>query len=207
MSKYLNIPGNNLTDYDGWFAAQVDLMRTYAPACTNFRDLKMGEVSNGATISATGDAAIVQGGITPAGATATMFTRSVWQTFKTTSWAMAFRGIISQSSAGSFNQLGASNAANSHDCGFTALSTVHATHLILRLHGGTITNVDSGVDADDNIHDFVLTFNGTTLTGFRDGVSIATTTTLTNLTDEPTYIYGYNDTAGKAKVGRIAYGY
>lgn len=207
MATYINIPP--VSTFDTWGRAQQALISQNAPTLTEWDYIKIGDVQRGVTLTATNDAALVGGGMSFTNVTGTMFTASVYQTAPTTAWGFVYRGIISPVSGATFNELGLSNAGNSHDVGITVNSAdgISGVNYTLRIAGASVTSIDTGVVTNTNIHDFGMTFDGTTVKLFIDGVQKASTTTLTNLNAEPLYFYGFNTTSGQVKATKLLYGY
>jgi hypothetical protein len=120
---------------------------------------------------------------------------------------MGWRAKLQTSVAGKFNFLGFANAANSHWYGIATYSPDDATKYLIYTYNGAEVFTASTLACDDAFHTFVLTFDATTITLFVDGVSKATQTTLTSITDEAVFPVVEGITALDNKVTRFAYGY
>lgn len=196
-------------DYDGWFKTQVDLMHAQAPALTNFREIKLGDRPNGITLgSVANDPSLVGGGLTHTGGQKLAIANSIFQTPASTSWAMAWRCKMPVPSGTDFYFAGLLNADASDYCGFASYHGGDATHWVLYLYNNpTETMVATSNVADTNMHDFVMTFDGTTVKLYIDTTLRASTPTLTALADQAMFPCINGNNAGDVKAVRFAYGY
>jgi len=176
---------------------------------TAFQELKPGDNSYGATVAtaATNDAAQVGGGVSNAAGAYKAFSASIFQTPKTTGWGIAFRCIVPTPVAAKFVGFGLVNAAANHDVTFASYNTISTTNYVIDITGGATTTVDSGVAINTAMADYVLTCDATTLKLFRNGALVTSTTTLTNLADEPMFPALFGTDVNTAKLVRILYGY
>lgn len=198
----------NDLDYDGWFKTQVDIMHAQAPALTNFREMKLGDRPAGVSLgSASNDPNAVGGGISHGAGAKVTVGASIFQTTATTSWAFAWRCKMPAPSGANFYFAGLLNAGATHYCGVASYGTTDATHWQIYLYNGVTETIAATSNvADTNYHDFVMTFDGTTIKLYIDTVLRASTTTLT-LTDEPMFACINGPGAGDVKALRFAYGY
>jgi hypothetical protein len=196
-------------DDDGWFLAQRTLMLANASALTHFREVPgVVDISGGIAVGAIPNDGLTEGGALGIPAAAFQaITRTVFQTPKTKSWACAFRAIIATIAGAESNAVGVlTSAPQGVEVGaFNSFNTGLTYQLVLI--GGANTVVDTGVSVDGLVHDFVITFDVTTVKAFIDGTQRASTATLTNLTTNPAALIGTNTTAAHTKILRAAYGY
>ncbi len=197
-------------DFNSWYSGAVTTMKTAVPALTNFWGMKLGTFPSGVTpaTAATNDAQVAGGGMgNIVGGGAQVFTNSLTLTPKTTSWAMAWRAKLITSVAGAFNFIGFIDVTNGHDYGIATFSTDDATKYLIYTYNGAEKFTASSLACDDAFHTFVLTFDGTTLTLFVDGVSKATQTDLSKMTDEAVFPTIEGTVANANKATMFAYGY
>lgn len=207
MSLYINIPAAG--GQDTWVTAQKALIQAYAPACNTFAEIKMGLLNLGGTLAAaaTQEANMVGGGESNAAGTYRAFAASIYQTPKTTSWGIVFRGSMPTPVAGKFNSFGVANGAGTHDVAIASYFTVDASNYVLNIDGAASTTVASTTAVVATVADYAITFDATTIRIFKDGVQLTTTTTLTNVSDEPMFPTIFATDVTTVKVARIYYGY
>lgn len=189
-----------------WYSVQQTFLQGKLPQLTGFKTFQPGRIDAGlAPSSVTNSAAIEGGGLTGAGGLA--IGTAVYRTPKTGKWGFVFRGVLAVPSAGSGGSVGAlglANAALTHFLTPLAQFSVDATHIVLDVTG---TNTVTSFVADNNPHDFCLTGDGTTITLYIDGVSIATDLQSHVNSDEAMFPLVYSSSAGFG-IGIFAiYGY
>lgn len=197
-------------DFDGWLKGVVDIMHAAAPALTNFREIKAGDYPGYTSLvtAALNDARVVGGGIGNVDADGSgAFSVSLTSRPKTTSWAFACRAKLKTSTAAAFNFIGFINAANTHDYGIATFSTKDATKYLIYTYNGGEKFTASSLVCDDGWHTFVLAFDGTTITLFVDGVSVATQTDISKISDEVVFPSIQGHVALDNQLTRFAYGY
>ena len=198
-------------DFDGWLTTQVELMKAQAPALTNFKELPLNLLATSVPNASWSPADGVQigGSITSASGKAVPISNStVWQTPATTSWAFAVRGKLVTSTAGKVNFFGMMDASIDKLAGVATYSVGDATHYLIYTSTSPGEEVQvSTLVCDDAIHDFVVTFDGTSIKLYVDGTLRATETTLTQLADAAHYFAAFNTTSPEAIVLRAAIGY
>jgi hypothetical protein len=207
------VVGSGVADYDGWFNKQVALMHTAVPGLTNFKEFTPGEYSLSDAYTAVSflnyASTYEGGGVSPPNNTYAIFGTPRFQTMKTGKWAMAFRARMPAPSPGTFYFIGAMQPGTSnHLVGVSSYYAMSTTKWNLYTwESPTEIGAQSSSSADDNVHDFVITFDGTTLKLYVDGTLEATQTTLTYLTDGARSLACYAQVHGDTNVLRIAYGY
>lgn len=213
MSRDVFIPplaASGASDYDGWLGDAIDIMSTAAPALTNFEEIKLGNFPLGAAISTDGplDASVPGGGVTQdATDKASLSFYSLFQTPATTSWAFAAHAKLLEASVGHFNFVGLINAAGAHYAGVASYPTVDAANYVLYTYDGQEVFAAATFPPDTAYHTFIVTFNGTTIKLFIDGVEEASTATLTGLTNQAMYPGITATLASRVVCTRFAYGY
>ena len=198
--------GGGVFDYDGWLTAQVAVMHAQAPALTNFREIEVGVK---AFVTGGKDGAAPGGAVAnDTVGTVDLTVASLFQQPKTKSWAIAFRAAIPATTSTNFNFVGLQNAAHTHDLGVAQYHTADSgDHYLLYMYNGAELAPASTVVADTAFHDFVVTFDGTTVKMFIDGTLAASTATLTSITDEAMQASVFGNVAGATRCVRFAYGY
>jgi len=97
---------------------------------------------------------------------------------------------------------------HTHDLGVAQYHTADSgDHYLLYMYNGAELAPASTVVADTAFHDFVVTFDGTTVKMFIDGTLAASTATLTSITDEAMQASVFGNVAGATRCVRFAYGY
>jgi hypothetical protein len=194
-------------DYDQFRKSAYATMIAAVPALTGFKSWDEPFNFLTSTSAMTGDANYEGGGLTCNG-TVQLFGGSTFQNTAGGNWAIFFEGKVVIPTSGVLVQLGLSNAAGSDAVWIGSANSVDATHYMFRIKtGGGNTTVTGSASADTSRHIFGLTDNGTTITGWVDGVSIGTTTTRTFLTTEAMIPFIYSDASGHGIVSRLAIGF
>lgn len=193
---------------DAWFNQQAGRMKAAVGTLTKFRTIKVGEYPIGGTLATvtTNDAQVLGGGYNPPTAATRAYSASIWPLTKTGSWAVCFLGKI-LAPAATYSQFGICGISGAHNVAVSTKSSVDATKYFIELVGGATTDVVSTLAADSNEHTFMLSFDLTTLKLTIDGNVVASTTTLTNLADEPMLIFSFAGTSTNVVLEQIAYGY
>lgn len=209
MSRHVNIPPvEGGGGSDTWANNVADLMLAAVPALTRFEYFKIGFNSLGAAVGAvTSDALIPGGGMTTPNATFKAFGTSLIQLPKTTPWSLGVRAKLLGPTVARQSHVGLFNAATTRAVQIFVNPTTDATHYVLSVGDATPLNIAATTLADAAWHDFVITFDLTTLALWIDGVSVASTTTLTELVDEALYLTIYNTIAGESVLQRVVFGY
>lgn len=198
--------GTNVLDYNEWIADQEEFITGLIPQITNFGYMKIGELAFGGTSQAN-DGAIEGGGKTMQANVSTWFSSSIFQTCNTGKWAFAMRAKYAAPVAGRTAAVGLSNTAAAHDIIVGTRHSVSATNYVLLVDGTTSTEDDSGVARDANLHDFVVTGDGTNLKLYIDSTLRVTRAIGTNVVDEATFVFGFNTVGGDAIFSAFLYGY
>lgn len=163
-----------------------------------------------ATITATIDAAIVGGGMTPAAGHFLTLTGVIYTDLTTQPHAWAARGRFATPSA-NFQLMGPVGAGTNDYAALVALTSYDATHLCLQLFkNGAVdpaTLVPTSHVIDGNAHNYGISFDGTTYKAIVDDVVVGSTAVLTNLTSGNRVWAVNNVTSGDVKVFDLVYGY
>lgn len=198
---YTPIPGGSGGGYApaSWFDKAAIFLLANAAGTTECAGAKLGVTPAGAAVTpvaGNGVDANVEGGgykgLTNATAVA-LSGATVWQTPLAGQIAVEFRAKFP--AVGTAVQgIGLINAASTHVVEIALQSTVDATHWYIQLSDGTPATTPLAV-ADTSWHDFALIFDGTTVTAYKDGVSMGTTTTLTHFPTDPMEPFLLNTTS------------
>lgn len=203
-------------DFDDWFTDVCDIIHAACPAITNIREIKIGDgagIADGegplATQQAAIDGAVDGGAIANDTAKGAAFsTASIVNGPKTVSWAVAMRSRVLATSGVSFNLVGLFNAGGTHSIGVAAYHVTDPTDkYLLYSYDGQEVAVVTAVSCDTAWHTFVVSFDGTTLKLFIDGVLRASTTDLGGITTQPMFAAQSSSIASAVKTARYAYGY
>lgn len=197
-------------DYDGWFTEQQELMAAQVPALTNFKEVPIVFSADGvpAVNFNSADAGLAGGSITSdADKAASLYPLALFKTPITLGFAFAVRGVLAASTGGNFNYIGLINSAQTRYIGVATYSVTDATHYILYANAGAEDSEVSTVVADSDEHNFVVTFDLTTLKLFIDGALVASNTDLTQLSDLAVLLALTDHVAGDAIGCRLAIGY
>lgn len=194
---------------DAWITSQNSLLRSAVPSLTRFQEIKAGLYPFGTATATADDFDSLQvGGGTGNGAAAySVFGTSIFQTPKTTAWGICFRCILTAPANTKFYSVGLVNGAGNHDVAIVSLFATSATNNVLEITGGATTLVTASVAAVSTIADYCLTSDTVTIKAWRDNSVIASTTTYTNLADEPMFPAIWGTDANTVKVVRMYYGY
>lgn len=193
---------------NAWAVQQQNRMKAAAPLLTKFTYMKQGQNPLASNIAAvTGDASGVGGVLLFAGGTGRIFGVSIFQQCLTKSFGIAFRGALLGPTSGRVAQLGLSNVANSNVITVETAFAVDPTKYVLHIVGAGTTDVVSTLVADLGYHDFMITGDATTVTMWVDGINVASTSTLTNISDQPMFMYAFDTTAGDTLLLEALYGY
>ncbi len=196
---------------DVWYDTQRAAMKALVPQLTRFRDIPIAMKGNGSIDSTVAlDGGVEGGGLGVASNSVWLrFTETVFQTPKTGKWAIAFQAKFPAITVSSAAYFGLVNAGSTHLVAMGAVQSIDATHYVLQVTGAATTAPPTSLVANTNVHDCVLAFDGTTITLQVDGVTIGTTTTLTNLNDEGMSIASFSSAAltPGVVVSRACYGF
>jgi hypothetical protein len=191
------INGTNLNLVNAWADARAVEQRALVPGLTRWKRLNFGLVPIGMTAGRDNSALRGDGASLNVGAaTALDFSTNAYYFPKTVGWAVSYRAIFRAPAASNLAILGMRNAAGSHaiQAGFD--NAQDTTHFMFKIVGaGTtvvISAIAAGVIPANTAVDLTLACDATTLTMMINGVSVATTTTLTNLSDEVMSLYFFN---------------
>lgn len=194
---------------DPWVTTQRNLLRNAVPALTRFQEIKAGLYHYGVPTATADDNDSLQVGAgvaCPAGSYRAL-SSSIFQTPKTTAWGICFRGVLTVPTVAKFYSIGLVNAAGTHDVAIVSLFATSATNNVLEITGGAATLVTSSVAAVGTISDYALTSDTVTIKAWKDNVLIASTTTYTNLSDEPMFPAIWGTDANSVNAARVYYGY
>lgn len=191
-----------------WYGLRKAEMLAAVPQLTEFKYVTVGVEPFGVSPSASVNIGTAEGGsMTGADTTVTSFASPIFQTPKTGKWAIVFRAKLTGPTSGKNNQVGIVNVGETHNVIAGSIFADDATHYVLRIFGAGSTEVVSTTVGDGALHNFMLTGNGTNVTLKVDNVQVATTSTLTNLSDEAMGPFLFNTTSGQTSVTQVAWGY
>jgi hypothetical protein len=202
-----SVGAKTIVSGDAWAGAQQSLMITNVSQLTRFVSIPLG--TNQAAFNAgLSDPALEGGGVSNAsGGAVFMSQASLFQTMKTGKWALAIREKCAAPAGGQQSQIGTCNTGDTHHVAVGTDNAVSTTNFVLKILGAGSTNVVLSLAADTNLHDFVLTFDSTTLKVFIDGTQVGSTTTTTNLVDEPQFLYSLGTASGRVSATKCLYGF
>jgi hypothetical protein len=154
-------------------------------------------VSQAGLANFAGDAFVGGGGVSGGSAAYRLYSLTMFNKMTTQNWAFTIRGNLPVPNATNDDEFGFQVSAGNDGCGFTSQHAVDTTHLVAYIQGsGGQTHIFTTHVIDAAYHDYSMTFDGTTVTVWVDGISVGTTTTLTHLpTDTNHGLYVYNNIA------------
>lgn len=202
--KVLSLP-------DSWAKLRENEIRALPECATlnEFRSFTLGVQSPpGADFVA--DAAVEGGGVKPtAGAvTHSFLSNSIFQTCKTGHFAIEFRFEMSAPASTKFTEVGLASTGAAHEFTISSNADVDATKFYIRIAGAGTTNSSNQTVVNDALfHNGRLTGDGTTIRMYIDNVLAASTTTLTNLSDEPLGAYAFSSAGSSVIVTEFIYGF
>jgi hypothetical protein len=202
-------------DYDGWFKVQMDLMKAQVPQLTNFREIDVGHLGTGGLV-ASGTPVVVArdplsegGGVSTATNEYVAIGHSIFQTTKTGKWAMAWRAKMVTPASNPFGFIGLiTPSAVTRLLGVVSYQSMDAVKWRLYLWTNpTESGVATTTSGDANWHNFVMTFDTTTIKLYIDGALEASQATLTLVADGPMHPCIFSSSARDTQVARMMYGY
>lgn len=190
---YQTIPPSSAGQTDEWATEQEAFLQAAIPTLSAFQFIKIGQAPGGTALATQAvDGGVEGGGYGVASDTLWLrYTSSVYLTPKTGVWGIAFEAKLPTITSAKTAYLGLVNAASTNLVGVGAVFASSQTHFVLHIVGGTTTSATSTQAGDTSLHTFAITFDLTTVTLYVDGVSVATQTTLTNLTDQAMQLGGF----------------
>lgn len=194
---YTSVPAKAATGGNPWSAAATSFVQGLAPSLTQCEYMKVGQ-DGYVAIPGTTTVGVSQesGGFGVSNATVwSKYTQPIYMAPRGGQWGIAWRGRYPLPLAANSAHMGIVNAASSHVVTLAADASVSATKWTLEIIGAATTTSLTTMNADGDLHDFSLIFDGTTLTAYVDGAAQATQTNLTNLADEGMAIGAFS-TAG-----------
>jgi hypothetical protein len=194
---------------DGWESARWAELQAAFPALTNYYVVKPGQEPASYTVGAamTGDASVVGGGLTPANGVSRAWSCSVYQTPKTTSFGIVFQAKLGAPTAARAAQVGIVNVGGTNTFNMATDNAVSTTHFTYRILGGGTTTAATTIPATTNVSNFMMGCDATTAKFYVNNVVGATTTTLTNLTDQAMEPYNFNTITLDCIIYRVMIGY
>lgn len=202
---------NFVTYGTAWHSARITEMLAVVPQLTQFNPLWIG--SNGGALTIAAKNTIGEGGSTAyTAATVNQITQALFMTPKTGKWAVAFRCVYAVPVAARYGRIGIINTANSHLVSLSGLQSSDATHFTLEIIGAATTSViasgTGSVISGGTAINMLLAGDGTTITAQVNAVTVASTTTLTNLSDEPMGLFSQGaQTQDAYVIDNAIYGY
>ena len=192
-----------------WASLRAAEMFAAAPALTESVYIKHGANAPYTSITALSpgaDANVEGGALKSAGVWIPYSVPTVYQNPSALSWGVAYRAKVPAPVNAQVNYLGLVNAGRTHLAALGTIFSTDATHYVLQLTGTGTTNVISTTVADGlAFHNFMVTFDGTTVKAWMDNVVIASTATLTNLMTDAAY--PASDSTAAGMVTEMIYGY
>ena len=168
-----------------WASARASECFAAAPALTEAVYVKIsanGSLTATALAAGFGDASVEGGAVKNSTSWAAYSTASVFQTPAAKSWCVAFRAALPvPSTGGDVADLGLVYGARSHLAAMGGVNSTDTTHIVLQLTGTGTTSVVSTTAIDGAWHNYMISFDGTTVKAWQDGVVVASQATLTNL--------------------------
>lgn len=212
VAGYTAIPpsasGGGLTDT--WAKAAADAMTALVPALTRFEYIKAPSI----VVGGVGVAVNVEGGAVGVASDTTHYQSfvqaSIWNTPRTSPMGVTFRCKFPAIATGKTSVVGIATAGAGGNIVFGWDQGTSATKWVLFPTGGT--PVISTFSADTNEHTIGITADGTvtgTITVQLDGVTVATSSAVSTLTNSPCLPSSFSSaslTAG-VEVQRLVYGY
>ena len=190
----------------GWWADSERFLKAQVSTMTEFVPWKAGaNPVGGPTTLVAGngaDGSVEGGAIASAGNVAVPFsTAMVWMNPKTSGFVVEFDAKFA---AVSSNQQVVGISSGTQDVIISALTSTDATHWFLQLTSDTPVVLSV---LDTNIHNFAITFDGTTCKAWIDRVLVGSTTTLTGMPTGASRPYVYGAAASQVAVRKAEWGY
>jgi hypothetical protein len=208
---YQTIPAGTAiaTDASGWAASRWREMKSAFPALTDAIYIKPGTEPASFTVGAamTGDASVVGGGLTPANGVSRAWSCSVFQTPKTTSWAVTIQAKLGAPTAARAAQVGIVNVGGTNTVNMATDNAVSTTHFVYRILGAGTTAAATTILAHTNVANFMMGCDAVTAAFYVNNVLGASTTTLTNLTDQAMEPYSFNTITTECIVYKVLVGF
>lgn len=202
---YTDIPPS--VSGDPWYAARQSFIKSQVSALTRFVPVYFGTQQSAFNAGLT-DPALEGGGVSNVSGSAVFMSQaSLFQTMKTGKWALALRAKFAAPAGGQLSQIGTCNTGAGHVVAVGTDNAIDATHFMVKITGGATTSVVTTLLADTSLHDIVLTFDATTLRITFDGTQVGSTTTTTNLVDEPQFLYSHGTASGRASATKCMYAF
>lgn len=171
-----------------WNTQAWATLKAGAPSVTAYKEVPVGMIPFGQTEGAiTNDALVLGGGVSTAAGVATLITGAIYKNMSAGGWGFSARITIPVLSSGVAVQTGLFDLTTGHNYAVIgAIFSVSSANFwgeISNANGvvgsGTVTFSLGTYDA--NPHNWSMTDDGTTVTIYKDGVSVATTATRTML--------------------------
>lgn len=206
------LPATFVTGIDlmfDWEYAACNFLKGKVAGLTAFKAINMGVRGIGATAAAT--AAILADGSKEGASygpltTATQLTTILTMTPKTGKWAVMYRGSQVVPAVGHNTEVGLANYGGTKDVRWGGLNGKSAVNWALGCDDAG-ADYTTGTAMDTNVHDVAVTFDGTTITLWVDGVSTLTRTTAQLSGDVGMYVYCQVGTLGEMSIDRMVVGY
>lgn len=204
------IGGNGLSV---WAAAEAAAHKALLPTLTGSAEIVCARSDDGALLgTALADAGVEGGGVkgTGTGTIWAKFTKAaIWQNMKTSVWAVSFLGALPVPAASNVSVFGTIDPSVTGGVVVSSENAKSATNFVGYANDGTPTAPVLLGTADTAIHTWRIVSDGTTITWYRDGVSVGTMATST--AHVPTFggmpgLYSNVAGAGQA-LYRIVYSY
>ena len=203
----------NSPTISAWLALQTQRIRAEIPGLF-VRDIPIGIYPDGATlgVAATNDGQLVGGAQLALAGVPRPFAASIWQSTATGAFAIAVRGQLPLPAGGKFNAFGLYTQGVTHDVLISSWFLTSATKYVLTIDGaGLPTVVTSTTNVVNTLEDYMITFDPAaavpTIKAWLNGVVIAATTDVSNLTTEPMFPCSFSTDAGAAVVSQLCVGY
>ena len=211
---YTTIPAStsgatNMGTGAAWTSAQT-FLQGKIPQLTGFEYLKIGTYALGTTVGVgvANDGQTEGGAETISGGAARNFGATIYQTPKSGKWGFVMRGKMPVPIAAKVSKVGLINAASTHTLSFNSDQSVDAAKGFLSIVGAGTTSTTPSYTFDTLTHDFAFTGDGTTVkASMLDTILVASTSTLTNLTDEGLAFFISCTDFGAVTANRLLFGY
>jgi len=183
------------------------------PSITAWKKISLQGPANGAVVATaqtTADGAIEGGSIKTTSAGGTIFlSQSVFQLPKTGKWWLSWKGILGGGGAsGHDSQFGIANSGAGHSWTMRRKNAVSATNYTIQMTGtSSVISGAGAIPADNNEHVYRVCFDGTTFSSYVDNQFDNSLTTISQMADEPMYVFMSSGTAGEAIVQDMLIGF
>ncbi len=172
-------------DPTDWAKERFAEMKAVVPGLTGHLYTKFGELGVGTAAGFPATSASHEGGAVAAGTGwGNALSGPLFMTPKTGKGAICWQGVLMAPASGKYAEFALQNGAPSHGVYVGMNYAVSTTKWVMEIIDTAETSVVSSVNADGNLHNFMLTFDGTRVSFYVDNVQVCTTTTLTHLNDE-----------------------